>query len=380
MKLNKLNKIFSVTLAILILTLTCACTSTKSTTTSTTTTATTTTASNFPLTVNTSYVYGGNITQTYTAPPSKPKSVIVDGTDMMEFMVYFGLSNLIYGVVGANTTNSLTGQYQATINSLNFITDSSFISTEDLLNAINDGANFILTSNPSAVRETIFTNDMAGLNKLGVSYYYSFGSTFVGSQYASLNYTSTATYSWPEFFAVYQQLGILFGIEDKVDAFIAQQMQVINYVQARANADTSPAPSVMFIYYAGPSGLYGSYDNGLMELMCETCKCNYLHGNWSNETILNLNPDIIICRAGGAGLTQPFDQIPAFASLNAVKNNTVYTSTTIPWTSNSAGLLVANSLVEIAGYIHPDWLLPPATTSTTTSTITTTSTTTATGQ
>jgi ABC-type Fe3+-hydroxamate transport system substrate-binding protein len=233
---------------------------------------------------------------------------------------------------------------------------------------------------------------MAGLNALGCQYYYmSFGSsngtTFVGSQYSNLVFPPGVQYSWPQYFSSYRQLGILFNVSAQVETYIASQMAQLNLLATRANvtlptgantfntatAVPSNVPTVMFMYWGGTIGTYyGSYDNGLMELMCETCGCNYVHGTWTTESILTLNPQIIIISTGGQTPATPFSQIPAFASLQAVQNKTVYTDPNLPWTSNTGGLLVANYVAEIGGWINPSWLTAPTTTTPPTTTATAT--------
>ena len=346
-------------------------TATPTTAPTTTTTAipTSTVSPNFPLSVKTNYVYGGMVDQIYDAVPSKPKSLLVT-EDISQFLVHFNKHDLIYSVWGSYKPNTtMTPEEDKILQSLNYV-DQGFPSTEYLLNSISNGANLVVTSNPSFIRESIFTRDMAGFNQLGCKYFYSFGVYFNGGEKYSkinlkkdpstgslgdtdvkLNDDGTTTYSWDHFFATTRALGVLFDIVDEAEEYINGQMAIVNYIKGKGA--TSSKPTVMFIYHGG-GNLYGSYDNGLMQLMCEDAGCTYLHGSWTNETVLEMDPDIIIDRVGPVG-TVPIKDDPMFADLKSVKNGTCYADYTLPWTSNSASLLVGSQAATVANYIHPEW-------------------------
>ena len=324
---------------------------------------TTTPPSVFPLSVRTRYLHGGTAEQIYKAPPSKPKSIFVGGADIAQFLVHFGLHDRIYSVWGSYTSNRLTPAEDAILQKLDYCTQS-FPTTEYVLNAISNGVEFVLSSNPSIIRETIFTRDMDGLNSFGVSYYHPFGAYFKGDRYSDLNINidpdtqqstamlnpdGTTTYSWEEFFAVYRKLGILFDISNLVEEYVEGQMAIIEYIRDRASAATGK-PTVLFTSYGN-----GSYSNGLMQLMCETAGGTYLTGTWSNETILELDPDIMIARRPNTTVV-PYGELPVFADLKCVKNGTCYNvEADFPYTTNSAGLLVGSIAATVANLIHPEW-------------------------
>ena len=345
-------------------------TATASPTTSTPPTATA--SPNFPLSVVTNYVRGGLVNQIYDIAPIKPRSVLVTN-DIAQFLVHFGKQDLIYSVWGQYNPNaSMTAEEHEILKTLNY-NNESFPTTETLLNSISNGANLVVTSNPSFIRESIFTYDMAGFNQLGCKYFYSFGVYFNGGDKYSkinlkkdpstgslgdtdvkLNDDGTTTYSWDHFFATTRALGVLFDISDQVEEYINGQMAIINYIKNRG-ATSATKPTVKFIYNASPN-LYGGYDNGLMQLMCENAGCTYLvgRGAWSQEVLLAENPDIIIDRCAGSQFT-PLKDNPMFADLKAVKNGTCYTDYDLPWTSNSASLMVSSHSATVANYIHPEW-------------------------
>ena len=328
------------------------------------------TPSSFPLSVRTRYLHGGIAEQVYDLAPSKAKSVMVTA-DISQFLVHFGKQDLIYSVWGSYNPNiSMTPEEHAVLRSLNYH-DDGIPSTERILNSISNGVNLIVTSNPSFIRETIFTRDMEGLNTLGCKYFMSFNAYFHGGdKYSKVNIDrdpettlffnpsqgmdsfGCLNYSWDHFFAAARALGVLFSISDAVEEYIDSQMAAINYIKNRA-ATAANKPKVMFIWRSG-NAMASSYNNGLMQLMCENAGCTYLQGQWTNETILELDPDIIIDRCYTLE-TVPLKDNPMFADLKSVKNKTCYADYNLPWTSNSSSLAVASHAATVASYIHPEW-------------------------
>lgn len=71
------------------------------------------------------------------------------------------------------------------------------------------------------------------------------------------------------------------------------------------------------------------------------------------ELILSYDPDIILYRYS-AGVDMPLEQVEALQDLKAIKSGNVHGSTTIPTTSNTAGLFISEHLRAVAGYLYPD--------------------------
>jgi ABC-type Fe3+-hydroxamate transport system substrate-binding protein len=75
--------------------------------------------------------------------------------------------------------------------------------------------------------------------------------------------------------------------------------------------------------------------------------------NTSAESVIALDPDIVILHTN-ANLDKPFEAIEAFSELKAVKEGKVYASETLPWTSNTGGLFMSDTALQVARYIHPE--------------------------
>jgi iron complex transport system substrate-binding protein len=307
----------------------------------------------FPLEIKTVYYSTshpdeqGPVSQTIPAAPTK---ILVEGQQAVDFLVYFGLENLIYGMADASASAStLPASYQSTIEALPLINEGSFLTAEEIYAAADAGVDLFLTTNPSMIRESGLS--MKDLNGLGINYLFTFNCTFDGSQ--SLG----SIQSSDEFFDMCRDLGTVFGVSDQVESYIREQKNGLKEIIGKVAEVEGDKPRVLFIYYGGSTGIYADYSGQIIQEYVEMGGGQWVvpaGDSWpsSIESILELDPDIIILRANPSA-DMKFEEIAAFQELAAVKNGTVYSSDTIPWTSNSGGLFLVDTAKLVAGYIQP---------------------------
>jgi ABC-type Fe3+-hydroxamate transport system substrate-binding protein len=309
------------------------------------------TAVSFPLEIQTQYVStshpeeDGVVPQTIPAPPTK---LVVEGQQACDFLIYFGLEDLVYGKVDVAET-SLPNSYKSTFEAIPLISESSFMTAEQIYAAADADVDLFLTTNPSMIRESGLS--MKDLNALGINYLYTFNCTFDGSQ--SLGRINTVD----QFFNMCRDLGTIFGVSDKVEDYIRGQKNGFKEILNKVATVEGDKPRVEFIYYGGSTGIYGNYSGAIIQEYVEMGGGTWVapegQGASSIESILELDPDIIILRAN-PNADMKFEEIAAFQDLSAVKNGKVYSSETIPWTSNTGGLFMVDTARLVAGYIHPE--------------------------
>jgi ABC-type Fe3+-hydroxamate transport system substrate-binding protein len=306
----------------------------------------------FPLEIQTVYYSTshpdeqGPVSQTIPAPPTK---IVAEGSQAVDFLVYFGLEDLIYGKVDAAAT-SLPDSYKSIVDAIPVINETSFMTAEQIYAAADAGVDLFLTTNPSMIRESGLS--MKDLNALDINYLFTFNCTFDGSQ--SLGSIRTSD----QFFDMCRDLGTIFGVSDKVEAYIRGQKNGFKEIMSKVATAEGDKPRVEFIYYGGSTGIYANYSGQIIQEYVEMGGGTWVipngtSGAYSIESVLELDADIIILRTNPTP-DMKFEEIAAFQELSAIKNGTVYSSLTLPWTSNSGGLFMVDTAKEVASYIHPE--------------------------
>jgi iron complex transport system substrate-binding protein len=371
MKLNKFTKIFSIALAIVVLIMACACTShiagtttnatTKTiTTTATTTTETTTTTTNpvttttqttaaemqtaYPVTIKNMTFAPTNgstfqVVQTFTQTPTR---VIVYGQDMLDRMVYFELQDLIVGVANVNIAASeLTGAYIDIEKALPVISGTGFIPKEVTLNAHPD---CIISYNPSVIRDQGWSG-ITELNSYGIKY---FG-------LHPMPNPLTLDYAYNNL----REFGLIFNVQDKVNAFIQGQQAITGAIAAQAAKETQTT-NVLFLACFSNGNYYGYTSaqivSPLITLAGGTPVLSSKITLLSVETILQMNPDVIILMPS-ATVTEVFAQLSVFQTLNAVKNGRVVSLPNLPYVQPN--FIIGNTAIRVAQAIHPAWTFTP---------------------
>ena len=313
----------------------------------------------FPLTVETRYLSTAYPDENYVTQvvESVPQKILVEGQQMIDFMVYFGLADKIYGVASVDET-SLPAEYQETIDSLNVVNPDNFLTAEEIYAAADAGVDFFLTANPSMIRESGLKMDE--VNELGITYVYTFDMSFDGCYNLGLgNFCSKG-----DLYDIYRDMGILFGIEDQVEQWIKEQNAEMRQIIAKTKESSlAQDRTVMFAFTTGPSYIItNNYTGCTIQEFVSMCGGTWVtpargdYNSWDSESIeaiIALDPEVILYCAADT-IEEPLEDIEALQDVTAVKNGAVYHSPTLPCPSNAGRFMMAEDLREVAQALYPD--------------------------
>jgi ABC-type Fe3+-hydroxamate transport system substrate-binding protein len=314
--------------------------------------------SQFPLTITTSCFdkNNENWVNTVQVIQDAPTKILVGGQTLADALVYFGLSDLIYGIVYPNGPTTLTGEMKDIVDSIPVITEDWDVTEEELYAAVDAGVDLILTGYVLVGLPS--TMDVEQLNDLGVDFLYAYDMQFDGAY--KLN-GSHLSYSG-DVFDLYRDLGTIFDVKDVVEDYIADQHGQMRSILSKVNDEATDEEKNRYVfhcYYKGTAdGITYNYTGTLVQEFVSNLGCIWL-GDFEGlkggtlEVVMDADPDVILYNYS-EGVDTLMEDVESLQDLKAVKNGTIYGSTTFPTTSNTAGLDLASLMLEIAQYLYPN--------------------------
>ena len=309
----------------------------------------------FPLTIKTSAFNRGNdlwldIIQTLEKAPTK---ILVGGQELADFMVYMGLEDMIYGIASPKET-TLTGEKKAIMDKIPIITENWDVTEEEIYVAADAGVDLILTGYVLiGLPSTMDAND---LNDLGISLVYAYDMMFEGSYQMD----GSHLVSIGSVFDMYRDLGTLLGVSDRVEQYVTQQRSEMRAILAKIDESNMPQGRTVWMgFYRGSTGnVTWNYSGTVLAECVALCGGKFIEVDGglvgsTLEILLSYDPEVILYNYN-AGIDMPLEKVEALQDLQAVKNGHVYGSTTMPTTSNTAGLFLSEWLRKVAGYLYPD--------------------------
>ena len=277
----------------------------------------TTGATEYPLTLNTYFWLGREVTQTYEQAPER---VITCGGTIADLMVYFGLEDRIIGISRTDDPSELPEEYQETRNSLPVLAEL-WPSKEVVVDAEADLI-------ASAYGGLFYDDDLGTIEEINGR-----GTTIFNLTNMSC-FEAGRSVTIDDYFTSLENFGKIFDIQDAMGEFLVQQRDSLLEIKEKAAAATD-TPSVMVLTqweYHIENDLYCNYSgeaiiNDLIRLaggdpvMIADTESNQV----SKEAIVAADPDIIILRIEGdpEDAVENFKPLPEFQSMSAVQNDKV---------------------------------------------------------
>lgn len=249
-------------------------------------------AEHYPLTLKTYDAESKEISQTYTAKPSK---VITGNLSSTELLVALGLESSIIGMI--NPDNTVTGEYAEKINQIKHLGDKKNISYETI---IDQDPDFIFSR---AASFAVGSANKAGnlgtpseLNKLDITMY---------AQKASI---SDSNISLDYILDDVKNIGKIFDVEEKANTYASSLSAIEEAVKATAKKNGVVEGSykralIMTGYGAKTEGgvqTYGVFKSSLQEKMLNILGyTNYYSADISGSTytpenLVSQNPELIV--------------------------------------------------------------------------------------
>lgn len=309
----------------------------------------------FPVTIRTQVNWNDIVTETLDAPPTK---ILVGGMSMVDFLVYFGLEDLIYTTVYTgpswnNLKSGLTGELKTIAESVPVLNDNYSISLEEFYVLKDAGIDMIL----SGYVTVGYPNDMAAEDfvKEGIPFVYPYYLKYDGTYRVGGGHLCSSA----DVFDAYRDLGRILGIGEKVEEYIQDQHRQMNDIIAKiGESKYSGGRTVLFVAINSRGTYLINYVGNTIEEYVQRSGNNYIseYGTGlitaSYETILAIDPDIIIYKNSEIGGI-PLEEVEALQALKAVRNGTVYAAN-LPVTSNSSGMDLAGDFRTVASILYPD--------------------------
>ena len=309
----------------------------------------------YPITIRTQVNWNDVVTETIGGPPKK---VLVGGSEMVDFLVYFGLEDIIYTTVYTvepwSRGSKLSGDMKELAESLPVVSDYYTVTMEEMYVLMDEGIDMVL----SGLVTVGYPEDMDAdeFVKLGIPFVYPYNLTFDGSYKIGGSHLCSSG----DVFDAYRDLGILLGIQNEVEEYIRGQRTEMRAILDKINESEYPkGREVYYVIHNGVDTFIDNYMDNTVQEYVELCGCKYIGEPGIGlqrpgyETIIDLDPEIIIVRCTNSSLV-PFDQLEPFQVLQALQDGKLYITSTLPSTSNTSGLDLAGQLREVASYLYPD--------------------------
>lgn len=274
-------------------------------------------ATAYPLTLNTYFWLGREVTQTYEKAPER---VVTCGGTIADLMVYFGLEDRIIGISRTDDPSELPEEYQATREALPVLAEL-WPSKEVVVDAEPDLI-------ASAYGGLFYDDDLGTIEEINGR-----GTTIFNLTNMSC-FEAGRTVTIDDYFTSLENFGKICDIQDAMGEYLVQQRDALLEIKDKAAADTE-TPSVMVLTqwaYHIENDLYCNYSgeaiiNDLIKLaggdpvMISDTESNQV----SKEAIVAANPDIIVLRIEGdpEDAVENFKSLPEFQSMSAVQNNKI---------------------------------------------------------
>lgn len=236
-------------------------------------------ASHYPVTITTYNYAKEEVQVTFDACPQK---VICTNQSQTELMLYFGLDEYIAGVayLDGAIREDLKPQYDALVAAGKELTVKGYPSKEVVLALEPD---FIFGWRSAFAEDQL--GDVSEWSKLGV-----------GTMVLRCSNNTVSERNLDAVLADIADIGAIFDIEDKTDAYIADARELLSKVDEKVSAIGSPLTAIV-VEPGGDGSWYCWGANTLTGSLAVSAGAEYAcpdGGNLSAEDLVNLNPDVII--------------------------------------------------------------------------------------
>ena len=289
----------------------------------------------YPLTLSIYDDKGNEMQQTIE---KEPQRIVVIGQGFAEWMIGLEEEKRIVGVAYLDKSFS---EYDTQIKNLPIITDM-WPSKESILELNPD---LIISMSSAFQKDRI--GDISFWNDRGIPVL------------AGINYTIGRTID--SFFDDINNLGKVLNIEEKTNAFVAEQKDQISEIQTKA-AQANDKPKILMLGYSGDTTYYYGPSLCLIDEMIEGSGGEYVkvseetYVDMSEESILSVNPDMIIItgfqKSDGEALINKYLLNPKLKNATAIKNGNIKV---VEYTTAVRGSLGLSELyMDVAKFIHPE--------------------------
>ena len=228
----------------------------------------------YPVSVTTYDKDGKAITQVFK---QAPKKVITNNLSMTEMLIELGLQDRIIGMLDPD--NAVTGKYKKAINSIPHIGNKKTVSRE-----------VVFSYEPDAVlgRNMMFSEKSLGT----VSFWNENGIPIYAQKASVLNIKQDLQ----NIIEDVRNLGIIFNVQDKAEAYAKQLEQRLNAVlQHISTKGTSFKKALIMCAYNGTT--FGAYKSALQESLLNVLGYTNIATGTSGlttENLITMNPELII--------------------------------------------------------------------------------------
>lgn len=236
-------------------------------------------ASHYPVTITTYNYAKEEVQVTFEACPKK---VVCTNQSQTEIMLYFGLDEYIAGVayLDGAIREDLKPQYDALVEAGKELTVKGYPSKEVVLALEPD---FIFGWRSAFAEDQL--GDVSEWSKLGV-----------GTMVLRCSNNTVPERNLDAVLADIADIGAIFNIEDKTDAYIADAKELLSQVEEKVSEIGTPLTAV--VIEPGSDGTWYCWgENTLTGSLAVSAGAKYAcpeGGTLSAEDLVNLNPDVII--------------------------------------------------------------------------------------
>lgn len=267
------KKVMTIALTMVCATSLYACGSTSTKTESSTIVASVASETQYPVTINTYDANGNQITQTFEKAPER---IVTNNLSATETLIELGLQDKIVGMMTPD--NEVTSYYQSSIEQITKLGDKKSISKEVVLSATPD----IIVG-----RAAMFSE-----NSLGTYLSWNENEINVYAQGASI---SASTVSLSSVIEDVKNLGVIFNVQDKANAYADELQEKLDKVVAETSTTAELKNALVMCAYDGNT--FGAYKSALQEQMLNTLgytnKATGTSG-LSLENLITMDPEVIV--------------------------------------------------------------------------------------